>query len=165
LQTPIVLFGYANPFFVYGYERLCADAAQAGVDGLLVVDLAFEESGELRQCAGRHGLCLIPLIAPTTPDERAAAILKRAQGFVYYVMVTGVTGARERLSADVAERVAGLRALTKLPIAVGFGVSSGAQAEAAGELADGVVVGSAMVQAARTGRLLDLVRELRAALG
>jgi tryptophan synthase alpha chain len=165
VQTPIVLFGYVNPLFVYGFARFCADAAKAGVDGLLVVDLPFEESGELRACAARHGLCFIPLIAPTTPDDRAAAILKDAAGFVYYIMVTGVTGVRERLTADVAQQVGRLRRLTRLPVAVGFGISNGAQARAAAEPADAVVVGSALVEAARTGRLLSLVGEIREALG
>ena len=163
-EIPIVLFGYANPFYVYGYERLCRDAAAAGADALLPVDLPFEEAGELRGHAEAAGLCLIPLIAPTTPEERAAAILREARGFVYYIMVTGVTGARERTAADVAERVAALRRLTALPIAVGFGVSNGAQARAAAQAADAVVVGSALVRAAREGRLPELVRELREAL-
>jgi len=165
LQTPIVLFGYANPFFIYGYERLCADAAGAGVDGLLVVDLPFEEADELRGAAERHGLYLIPLIAPTTSPERAAVILKRAQGFVYYIMVTGVTGMRDQVTADVAEQVRRLRAVTKLPIAVGFGIANGRQARAAAEHADAVVVGSALVRAAHSGGLQPLVWELREALG
>jgi tryptophan synthase alpha chain len=165
LTTPIVLFGYANPFFVYGYERLCRDAARAGADGLLIVDLPFEEAGEMRACAAAADLCLIPLIAPTTPPDRAAAILRDARGFVYYIMVTGVTGARKRLTADLDAQVQTLRRLTNLPIAVGFGVSSGAQAKAAACSADAVVVGSALVAAARTGCLAELTRELREALG
>ncbi|MBN1557235.1 MAG: tryptophan synthase subunit alpha [Lentisphaerae bacterium] len=163
-QTPIVLFGYANPFFRYGYARLCAEAAAAGVDGLLAVDLAFEEADELREHMAGHDLALIPLIAPTTPRERAAAILARAQGFVYYIMVTGVTGARAALAADMAAHVAALRGLTPLPVAVGFGISNGAQARRAAEAADAVVVGSALIQAAGAGRLPELVRALRDAL-
>lgn len=163
-QVPIVLFGYSNPFFVYGYERLCADAAAAGVDGLLVVDLPFEESGELRVHAERHALCLIPLIAPTTPEARAATILQNARGFVYYIMVTGVTGARANVEGDVAAHVAALRRHTALPIAVGFGVSTGEQAGKVAQSADAVVVGSALVKAARDGSLGELVRELRQAL-
>lgn len=164
-ETPIVLFGYTNPFFRYGYERLCSDAARAGVDGMLVVDLPFGGTDELREHLARHGLCPIPLIAPTTPAERAAAILRRAEGFVYYIMVRGVTGARQTVASDLEEHIRTLRACTDLPIAVGFGVSDGEQARTAAADADAVVVGSALVRAAREGRLAALVAELRAALG
>lgn len=163
-EVPVVLFGYANPFYRYGYARLCADAARAGADGLLIVDLPFEETAELRGHAQAAGLCLIPLIAPTTPPERAATILAGAEGFVYYIMVTGVTGARTQVAGNVAAQVGALRACTPLPVAVGFGVSSGEQAREAAAGADGVVVGSALVRAAREGRLGALVTEIRAAL-
>ena len=163
-DLPIVLFGYANPLAHYGYERVCGDAAAAGVDGMLVVDLPFEEADELRSPMSRHGLFQIPLIAPTTSLERARMLLKGAQGFVYYIMVTGVTGARQTLVAGLAQRVGDLKKITPLPVAVGFGVSTGEQAREASEAADGVVVGSALVQAARDGRLAELVRELRTAL-
>lgn len=163
-SIPIILFGYANPFFRYGYAKLCADAAAAGVDGLLVVDLPFEESDELRVHMDAHDLALIPLIAPTTPKARAAEILKSARGFVYYIMVTGVTGARTTVAVDIAAHTAALRACTDLPIAAGFGVSNGAQARRAAEAADAVVVGSALVRAAREGSLAALVKELRHAI-
>jgi tryptophan synthase alpha chain len=163
-EAPVILFGYANPFYIYGWERLCRDAAAAGADGLLIVDLAFEEWPEVLPHAVASGLHLVPLIAPTTPAERARAILARAGGFVYYIMVTGVTGARADMAADLGARLAQLRALSPLPVAAGFGVSNGAQAAAAAANADAVVVGSALVQAARDGRLPELVRELRAAL-
>lgn len=164
-DLPIVLFGYANPFFRYGYKKICSDAADAGVDGMLIVDLPFEESQELRQYIDNERLCLIPLVAPTTSDERAAMILKGARGFVYYIMVTGVTGARRQVAAGIQKRIEALRRHTELPIAVGFGVSDGKQAGAVAEGADAVVVGSAFVRAASDGRLSDLVREIRAALG
>ena len=163
-SQPIVLFSYANPLFAYGYEKLCADAKASGVDGLLVVDMPFEESGELRPHAERSDLCLIPLVAPTTSRERAKEILNGARGFVYYIMVKGVTGAREKLADDVAEHISDLRRCTDLPIAVGFGVSSGSQAREAAALADAVVVGSALVKAAEEGRLAALVDELATAL-
>jgi tryptophan synthase alpha chain len=163
-EIPIVLFGYANPLFVCGYEKACADAAAAGVDALLVVDLPFEEAGELTAPMAEHDLCFVPLIAPTTPPERAARVLKNARGFVYYIMVTGVTGARQEVAADVQEHVEALRASTSLPIAVGFGVGNGEQARRAAASADAVVVGSALVKAARDGTLAELVTELRAAL-
>lgn len=163
-DLPVVLFGYANPFFRYGYEKLCADAAKAGVDGILVVDLPHEHSGELRPFMDKHGLFLITLVAPTTSKERASLVLKDAQGFVYYIMVTGVTGARDKLAEDIASHVNDLRKCTKLPIAVGFGVSSGAQARRAAEWADAVVVGSALVKAAKEGNLAQLTGELSKAL-
>ena len=163
-STPIVLFGYANPFFSYGYEKLCADAQAAGADGFLIVDLPFEESDEMRPFVEKQDLCLIPLVAPTTPMDRAGTILQGAKGFVYYIMVKGVTGARDTMAEDVADRIASLRRQTKLPIAAGFGVSSGAQAREAAAVADGVVVGSALVQAAHEDRLADLVKEIARAL-
>jgi len=164
-DVPVILFGYANPFFRYGYEKICSDAAVAGVDGMLIVDLPFEESGELCCHMGKHGLYFIPLIAPTTSVERAGKILKDAQGFVYYIMVTGVTGARDKVATDIDGRVAALKKYTSLPIAVGFGVSNGKQARAVGEAADGVVVGSALVKAAHDGGLASLIKDLRLALG
>jgi tryptophan synthase alpha chain len=162
--APIVLFGYANPFLSYGYARLARDAAAAGADALLVVDVPFEEAAEIRADLENCGLDFIPLIAPTTSEERAARILRQARGFVYYIMVRGVTGARTAVAADLAEAVTRLRRCTRLPIAAGFGVSTGAQARDVAAAADGVVVGSALVQAARDGNLAELVRELRVAL-
>ncbi len=162
--APIVLFGYLNPFLAYGYDRLCADAKAAGVDGLLVVDLPFEETPELRVHADLHGLDLIPLIAPTTGPDRARRVLADARGFVYYIMVKGVTGARSAVAADVAEHIAGLRACTALPIAAGFGIGTPDQARAVASIADAVVVGSALVQAALEKRLGPFVRALRDAL-
>lgn len=163
-ETPIVLFGYANLLFRYGYELICADAASVGVDGFLVVDLPFEEADEIRQHMDREGLQFISLIAPTTPPSRQRLILADAKGFVYYIMVTGVTGARAAVATDLANHLAELREATDLPVAVGFGVSSGAQAKVAAEHADAVVVGSALISAAEEGRLEALVREIRAAL-
>jgi len=163
-DQPMVLFGYANPFFRYGYDAVCADAAGVGVDGILTVDLPFEESDELRQYTARHGLDFIPLIAPVTPPERMTRILAGASGFVYYIMVKGVTGARESLASDLAARMEALRTVTALPVAAGFGVGSGEQARAIAAHADAVVVGSALVKAAREGRLAALTGELAAAL-
>jgi tryptophan synthase alpha chain len=164
-EVPIVIFGYVNPFFHYGYERFCREAAAAGGDALLVVDLPYEESEEFRQHMTAAGLQFIPLIAPTTPTERAKDILEKAGGFVYYIMVTGVTGTRTAEAADVKEHVDRLRGCTDLPIAVGFGVSSGGQAAAVGDAADAVVVGSALINAAREDRLAALVDALHGALG
>ncbi len=164
-DNPMVLFSYANPLFAYGYERLCADAAAAGIDALLVVDIPFEESGELRGFTDRHGLFLIPLIAPTTDESRACSILTGAGGFIYYILVKGVTGARRGVvPTEARAHLAALRRCTGLPIVVGFGVGSGRQARQAADYADGVVVGSALVEAARSRRLSPLVRELAAAV-
>lgn len=163
-ETPIVLFGYANPFFSYGYEKLSTEAAAAGVDAFLVVDLPFEESSEFRDPLDRAGLDFITLIAPTTPAERLGTILKGARGFVYYIMVKGVTGARAEVASDVSDHLARLKQHTALPVAAGFGVSNGVQAREAARYAEGVVVGSALVKAASEGRLVTLVRELRLAL-
>lgn len=164
LDLPIILFGYANPFFSYGYKRLCAGAADAGVDGLLVVDMPFEEMNELLRFSAPRGLALIRIIAPTTPPQRARRILADADGFVYYIMVTGVTGARKTISAGIGRHMAVLRRATALPIVVGFGISNGRQARLAASSANGAVVGSALVKAARDGKLAPLVRDIRRAL-
>jgi tryptophan synthase alpha chain len=145
-QIPLVLFGYYNPIHHYGNARLCADAARAGIDGLLVVDLPPEEAGELAVSARANRLDIIYLLAPTTPLERSRVIARSATGFLYYVAVTGVTGARAGLAADLASNVRNLRTITKLPIGVGFGISTPAQAREVAGFADAVVVGSAISQ-------------------
>lgn len=145
-QIPLILFGYFNPIFHYGCARLCADAARAGIDGLLVVDLPPEEAAELAPHARAAGLDLIYLLAPTTPLERGRMIAAQASGFLYYVAVTGVTGARAALAADLAVKVGALRAVTELPIGVGFGISTPDQAREVAGFADAVVVGSAISQ-------------------
>jgi tryptophan synthase alpha chain len=143
-QIPIILFGYFNPFFRYGCERLCADAAHAGVDGLLVVDMPPEENLELAKPVRAAGIDLIYLLAPTTPLERSRAIARSASGFLYYVSVTGVTGTREQVGGDVEQHVRELSNITDLPIGVGFGISTPAQAGQVAAYADAVVVGSAL---------------------
>jgi tryptophan synthase alpha chain len=142
-QIPIVLFGYYNPILQYGPERFAADAARAGADGCLVVDLPPEEAGELRKAVRAHGLDLIYLLAPTTPIERARRIAHSASGFLYYVSVTGVTGTRAELDAELEPRVRELRGITHLPIGVGFGISTAEQAGRVASFAAAVVVGSA----------------------
>ncbi len=143
-QIPLILFGYYNPILHYGCERLCADAARAGIDGLLVVDLPPEESRELERPARAAGLDLIYLLAPTTPLERSRRVARAASGFLYYVSVTGVTGARDRLEADLGGRVRELRTVSDLPIGVGFGISTPDQAREVVAFADAVIVGSAL---------------------
>lgn len=163
-DIPIVLFGYANPLFRYGYEKICADARSAGVDGMLVVDLPFEESRELGRFLDGQEMDLVALVAPTTPEDRARMILEKARGFVYYIMVTGVTGARKTVASDIEAHVKGLRNCTDLPVAVGFGISNGEQAAQAAASADAVAVGSALIKAAQAGTLAELVCEIRSAL-
>jgi tryptophan synthase alpha chain len=143
-EIPITLFGYFNPILHYGCERFCVDAARAGIDALLVVDLPPDEAGELKIPARAHGLDLIYLLAPTTPIDRARKVVRSASGFIYYVSVTGVTGARTALASDIEEHVNNLRSVTELPIGVGFGISTPAQAAQVARFSDAVVVGSAL---------------------
>ncbi len=145
-EIPIVLFGYYNPILSYGPERFAKDAAACGVDGILVVDLPPEEADELRRFTDKAGLAFITLIAPTTNSRRADKILRGATGFVYYISITGVTGTAIPQPDDVRRDVERLRGMTKLPIAVGFGISTPAQASAIAPLADGIVIGSALVR-------------------
>jgi tryptophan synthase alpha chain len=147
--TPLVLMGYYNPIYVYGVERFLADAKAAGVDGLIVVDLPPEEDAELCLPALTAGFNFIRLATPTTDDKRLPAVLANTSGFVYYVSITGITGAAAPDAGKVAAAVARIKRHTKLPVCVGFGVRSAEQARAIAEGADGVVVGSALVEAIR----------------
>lgn len=142
---PIVLYVYFNLLHRIGLERFIRDAAQAGVDGLLVLDLPPEEADEYERRMREAGLCAIWLVAPTTPEDRIARIVSRGSGFIYYVSREGVTGMQSRLADSIGERVARIRAHTRLPIAIGFGVSNSDQARSVAELGDAVVVGSAIV--------------------
>jgi tryptophan synthase alpha chain len=143
---PIVLFGYYNPILSYGPEKFATDAKASGVDALLVVDLPPEEAHELRKYTDPAGLAFITLIAPTTDPGRAGKILRRAAGFVYFISVTGVTGTAAPRSKDVKREVERIKTMTSLPIAVGFGISTPEQATAIAPLADGIVIGSALVR-------------------
>lgn len=145
-STPIVLMGYLNPVEIHGSERFAAEAVQAGVDGVLLVDLPPEEAAETRTIFNRHGLELIALASPTTTDERLVMLCETAQGYLYYVSFAGVTGASERLdTATASARLRQLRTLSKIPVAAGFGIKDAASARAMAADADGVVVGSALV--------------------
>jgi tryptophan synthase alpha chain len=148
--TPVVLMGYYNPIYIYGVEKFLADAKSAGVDGLIVVDLPPEEDSELCLPALRAGFNFIRLATPTTDDQRLPAVLANTSGFVYYVSITGITGAAAPNTAKVAMAVARIKRHTALPVCVGFGVRTAEQARAIAEGADGVVVGSALVEAVRT---------------
>ena len=147
--TPIVLMGYYNPIYIYGVERFLADAKTAGVDGLIVVDLPPEEDSELCLPAMKAGLNFIRLATPTTDERRLPTVLTNTSGFVYYVSITGITGAAAPDAGKVAAAVARIKRHTKLPVCVGFGVRTAAHARAIAEGADGVVVGSALVEALR----------------
>ncbi len=148
-DTPIVLMGYYNPIFIYGTERFLTDAKTAGVDGLIVVDLPPEADDELCIPAMKAGINFIRLATPTTDDKRLPAVLANTSGFVYYVSILGITGTAAPDAVRVAEAVQRIKRHTILPVAVGFGVKSAAQARAIGRDADGVVVGSAIVSAVK----------------
>lgn len=166
VDTPALLMGYINPLLAYGLAQFVADAAAAGVDGLIVPDLPPEEAGELEAICAGHGLALVYLLAPTSTPERIKLITEKSQGFIYLVSLTGVTGAQAELPSDLTDFVARVRAQTNKPLAVGFGIGSGEQARAVGQVADGVIVGSALVK--RAAESLESVRslaeELKAAL-
>jgi tryptophan synthase alpha chain len=144
LGVPIVLFGYYNPYLRYGIEAVARDAKAAGVDGFLCVDLPPEESGPLGAALERNGLDLIRLLAPTTPVKRVATIAKSSSGFLYFVSVLGVTGARNELPQNLPALVERVRGVTSLPIGVGFGVQTPEQARWIAGFADAVIVGSAI---------------------
>ncbi len=145
-DTPIVLMGYCNPILAFGIDAFVARAAEAGVDGLIVVDLPPEEDRELREAARGRGLDLIRLATPTTDDARLPKVLDGASGFLYHVAVAGITGTRGAAEATVARAVARLKAATDLPVAVGFGIKTPTDAAAVARHADAVVVGSALVR-------------------
>ncbi|MEI7816640.1 MAG: tryptophan synthase subunit alpha [Desulfuromonadales bacterium] len=145
-QIPIVLMGYINPVHAYGYERFCRDAVDAGVDGVLLVDMPPEESHELTEPAGRYGLDVIFLLTPTSDTARITAVDNLGSGFVYYVTVTGVTGTRATVSETLAQELSRVRQGVSLPVMAGFGISTPEQAAEVAQLADGVVVGSAIVK-------------------
>ncbi|WP_321530928.1 tryptophan synthase subunit alpha [uncultured Desulfuromonas sp.] len=145
-QVPIVLMGYYNPVFCYGLERFADRAAQVGVDGLLLVDLPAEEREELHIHLKPKGVHLITLLAPTTPPDRAAQLMKQAQGFVYYVSMTGVTGTSKVDGSAIESQVVQLRAHSPVPVAVGFGITTEQDAAAIARFSDAVVVGSALVK-------------------
>jgi tryptophan synthase alpha chain len=152
--TPIILMGYYNPIYIYGSEAFIADALEAGADGLIVVDLPPEEDAELCIPALEAGLSFVRLLTPTTDDKRLPAVLKNSSGFVYYVSMTGITGAAIKSHAAVGEAVKRIKSHTDLPVAVGFGIKTASDAELIGRDADSVVVGTAVCNAI-AGSLVD----------
>lgn len=172
-DTPIILMGYTNPLVTWGYEAFARDAAAAGVDGLIIVDLPPEEADELADALDANQLSLIRLATPTTDDKRLPVVVRRTSGFVYYVSVAGVTGVKEADAAAVAPHVERVRKASGLPVAVGFGIKTPERAEAIAKVADAVVVGSALVDEVAeavklnedvTGRVLSKVSALATAV-
>lgn len=171
--TPIVLMGYYNPIYIYGVDKFLVDAKSAGVDGLIIVDLPPEEDDELCLPAMKAGLNFIRLATPTTDDKRLPAVLANTSGFVYYVSITGITGAAAADTTAVSEAVARIKRHTKLPVCVGFGIRTPETARAIASHANGAVVGTALVDALKnsldadgraTGKTVNAVAELTAAL-
>jgi tryptophan synthase alpha chain len=171
--TPIVLMGYYNPIYIYGVDKFLADAKSAGVDGLIIVDLPPEEDHELCLPAMQAGLNFIRLATPTTDDRRLPAVLANTSGFVYYVSITGITGSASANTTAVGDAVARIKRHTKLPVCVGFGIRTPEAARAIAQNADGVVVGTALVDAMRgsfdadghaTAKTVGAVADLVAAL-
>ena len=171
--TPIVLMGYYNPIYIYGVDKFLVDAKSAGIDGLIIVDLPPEEDDELCLPAMKAGLNFIRLATPTTDDKRLPAVLANTSGFVYYVSITGITGAAAADSTAVGEAVARIKRHTKLPVCVGFGIRTPETARSIASHANGAVVGTALVDALKnsldadghaTGKTVNAVTELTAAL-
>jgi tryptophan synthase alpha chain len=160
-STGLIIFSYLNPILRMGMEKFCKVARAAGVDGVLVTDLPVEEAGEYLRAMREYDLAPVFLAAPTSPDERLKRIVEASRGFVYAVSRTGVTGQRQELAADAQKLVKRLRRATKLPVAMGFGISTAAQFAEVGEFADAVVVGSAIVETIERnrGREAAAVRE------
>jgi len=170
-DTPVVLMGYLNPVEIHGVDPFAIDAAEAGVDGLLLVDLPPEEANDYRQAFSGQGLALVSLTAPTTPPARTARLCEQAQGYLYYVSYAGVTGAAQLDAADVGRHLGELRKQARVPVFAGFGIRDAASAAAVARHADGVVVGSALVStlnqsdpAAAAVQAAGFLRPLRAAL-
>jgi len=160
-DASVVVFSYLNPVLAYGIERFLADAVAAGADGFLLTDLPYGCDPEFEALVEASPIPLIRLLAPTTPIDRAVAIARRARGFLYYISRTGVTGATRDLRADLATEVAALRGATDVPIAVGFGISGPEQAAWVAQVADGVVVGSALIEALDRGGIPEATSFLR----
>ncbi|MBM2832339.1 MAG: Tryptophan synthase alpha chain [Dehalococcoidia bacterium] len=167
VDIPLVFMTYFNPVMQYGTEAFCKSAVEAGVDGLIVPDLPPEEGGELEEKTRGHNLDLIYLLAPTSTEERISLVARRSRGFIYLVSLTGVTGARASLSEDLEDFVARVRSKARQPLCVGFGISTAEQAKRVAKVADGVIVGSKILQLLadkQPARLRTFIEAMRAAL-
>ncbi len=168
VDVPLVFMTYYNPVFSYGLEKFCSDCARSGIDGLIIPDLIPEEGTDMESCTGKQGLDLIYLLPPTSTEARLRLVAEKSSGFIYLVSVTGITGARDRLPADLEAFVSRVREQTGKPLCVGFGISTPEQAGEVARIADGVIVGSRIVQYMECDESLaemeKFVRELRHAL-
>jgi len=164
-EVPIVLMGYYNPIFKYGEERFARDAVRAGVDGVIVPDLIPDEADAFIRAARSEGLDTIFLLAPTSTPDRIRKVTRASSGFLYYVSITGITGAKLRFGREMGEKIQQIKNIRPIPVAVGFGVATPEDARRVGRNADGVIVGSALVKLIEAGRSTrPLVRSLKAAL-
>lgn len=165
-RIPIVLMTYYNLIYRYGEERFAADAADAGVDGMIIPDLPPDEAGTLISASKRHGLDLIFLLAPTSTDARITRVARASRGFIYYVSITGITGSRLDVDPEIETHIASIREMSRRPVAVGFGVSTPEEAGRMARFADGVIVGSAIVKRAGLpdAELAGYLRQMRAAI-
>jgi len=168
VEIPLVFMTYFNPVFSYGLEEFCIACTGSGIDGLIIPDLPPEEGSELEAITQKQGIDLIYLLAPTSTDERIRLVAERSRGFIYLVSVTGVTGVRDRLPANLEAFVTRVRKVTTQPLCVGFGISTPGQAGRVAQIADGVIVGSRIIQLMEADesmvRVADFARELRCAL-
>ena len=168
VDVPLVFMSYFNPIFSYGLERFCIACAGSGIDGLIIPDLTPEEGSELEKVTRETGLDLIYITAPTSPEERIKLVAERSRGFIYLVSVTGITGARDRLPADLEAFVARVRRVSNKPLCVGFGIATPEQAKRVARIADGVIVGSRIIQLMETDpsmvKVAGFAADLRRAL-
>ncbi len=159
INIPLVFMTYFNPVLNYGLEKFCNDCASSGIDGLIIPDLPPEEGSELERAAKKYGLDLIYLVAPTSTDERIRIVARHTSGFIYLVSVTGVTGIREKLPANIEAFIARVRKMSNLPLCVGFGISTPEQAKLVAQLADGVIIGSKIIQLMESDQQLTKVAQ------
>ena len=168
VDVPLVFMSYFNPIFSYALVKFCSDCAGSGIDGLIIPDLPPEEGSELEKVTREQGLDLIYLLAPTSPNERLKLVAERSRGFIYLVSVTGITGARDRLPAELEVFVARVRKVATRPLCIGFGIATPEQASRVARIADGVIVGSRIIQLMETDesmvKVADFARELRRAM-
>ena len=158
IKTPLLLMGYFNPIISYGVKRFVSDAANAGADGFIIPDLPLEESAEMESECESHDLSYIYMLAPTSTKERIEKVASRARGFIYLVSVAGVTGERTRVASDLENFVSRVKAAVRVPVAVGFGIGTAAQAREVGSIADGVIIGTAVIKAASESNAVEGVR-------
>ena len=158
VEIPLLVMTYFNPILSYGIERCVQDCVEAGIDGYIIPDLPPEESAEMEAACDKADMAMIYLLAPNSPEDRITLVAEKAKGFIYMVSLTGVTGARASLPPDLADFIKRVRARAKQPLAVGFGIGNGQQAAVVGNLADGVIVGSALVK--KGAQSLDALKEL-----